>query len=66
MTRSALQAMDVIVQLLLGEKVYKGREFEGGRVKNRTGWEAVGFIFGSFLMLFVHVVSEGVFYGPQW
>ena len=20
----------------------KGREFEGGRVKNRTGWEAVG------------------------
>ena len=38
MTGSALQAMDVIVQLLLGEKVYKGREFEGGRVKNQPGW----------------------------
>ncbi len=48
MTGSALQAMDVIVQLLLGEKVYKGREFEGGRVKNQTGWEAGGFFFEVF------------------
>ena len=35
--------MDVIVQLLLGEKVYIGEGSGEGRVKNSTGSEAGGF-----------------------
>ena len=40
MTGSALQAMDVIVQLLLGEKKKIGEGSGEGRVKNHAGGEA--------------------------
>ena len=36
------EAMDVVVALLLAEKLLKGREFDGGRVKYSTGSEAGG------------------------
>ena len=48
MTGSAMKCngmeMDVVFALLLGEKVKKGRESEGGRVKNWPGAEGFGFI----------------------
>jgi hypothetical protein len=35
--------MDVVESLLLGEKMEIGREFEGGRAKNRTASDPNGF-----------------------